>query len=369
MYPKRSQYKYALQASPMNDRHLIFDFLPGCYLILSPQAPEFLILDVNAAYLTVSHTTRAIVGKPLFEVFPDNPDDLHATGVKNLTASLERVLKTKQPHEMAIQRYDTRRPEGDGFTIRYWKPANIPVLTDDGSIKYIIHTVEDVTNLMLLRRGIRHQNSLNQHHIKDAILTTQEMERMEVSQELHDNVNQILHTARLYLEKATHTSTAQKEFLKCGHALVEKAIDEVKELSYSLRHFSKEERQLTEVLEEILGQIGALNHVNITKSIELPDESLIESKVKTTIIRILQEQLTNVVKHADAKNVYIEVNFKDGNLELTIKDDGKGFDMKKVKSGQGFQNIKSRAAIMDGRVLITSYPGDGCIIQVFLPVN
>lgn len=353
----------------MKDRHHIFDFLPGCYLILSPKAPEYTILDVNATYLSVTQTTRDIIGKPLFEVFPDNPDDPYASGVKNLTASLKKVLETKQPHEMPIQRYDTKLPGVNNFTIRYWKPVNIPVLADDGTVECIINAVEEVSDLILLRKNLKTKDSQNQHHIRDAILTTQEMERMEISQELHDNVNQILHTARLYLEKATRTSSPQQEYVKYGHALVEKAIDEVKDLSQSLRQFSKEERQLTVVLEEILGQIGQLNQLNISKSIELPDESLIESKVKTTIIRILQEQLTNVVKHADAKNIYIGVGFKDGHLELTIKDDGKGFDMKKVKSGLGFQNIKSRAAIMDGRVLITSYPGDGCEIQVFLPVR
>lgn len=353
----------------MNDRHYIFDFLPGCYLILSPQAPDFLITDVNTAYLAATHTTRAIIGKPLFDVFPDNPNDPNATGVKNLTASLQQVLETKQPHEMTIQRYDTRRPEDNSFAIRYWKPINIPALAKDGSVECIIHCVEDVTNLMLLRKGMKSQESLNQRHMRDAILTTQEMERMEISLELHDNVNQILNTARLYLEKATHAPAAQQEYLKYGHTLVEKAIEEVKDLSHSLRHSSKEERRLTEVLEEILGQIGALDQLSITKSIELPDESLIESKVKSTIIRILQEQLTNVVKHANAKNVHISVHFKDNNLELTIKDDGQGFDMKTVKPGMGFQNIKSRAAIIDGRVLITSYPGDGCEIQVFLPVS
>src|SRR6476620_5916108 len=274
----------------MKVSHRIFDFLPGCYLILSPKAPEFIILDVNNAYLAVSHSTRDIVGKPLFDVFPDNPDDPKASGVKNLTASLEQVLKTRKPHEMAIQRYDTRSPGQNNFTIRYWKPVNIPVLAKDGTVECIIHSVEEVTNVMLLRKGMKQQDSLNQHNIRDAILTTQEMERMEISQELHDNVNQILHTARLYLEKATLPSASQQEFVKYGHALVEKAIDEVKDLSQSLRQFSKEERQLTDVLEEILGQIGDLNQLNISKSIELPDESLIESKVKTTIVRILQEQ-------------------------------------------------------------------------------
>lgn len=353
----------------MKNRYHIFNSLPGCYLILSAQAPEFLIEDATAAYFAVSHTSRDIIGKPLFEVFPDNPADPEATGVKNLTASLLRVIKTKQPHEMAIQRYDTKRPGNDHYDIRYWKPLNIPVLAEDGSVEYIIHSVEDVTDVVGLEKDLKDQDSLNQRQIKDAVLTTQEMERLEISQELHDNINQILNTARLFLEKATQVPDAQQTYLQHGHALVEKAIEEVKSLSNALLQFSKEEKKLTEALEDILEQVIPLNQINITKNIELPDETLIEAKVKTTIVRILQEQLTNVVKYADAKNLSISVNFKDNQLQLKIKDDGRGFDMKNMKPGRGFQNIKTRAAIMDGQVLITSFPGDGCEIQVLLPVS
>lgn len=353
----------------MNLHHHIFNTLPGCYLILLPNAPEFLIVDANTAYLKATHTTREIIGRPLFEVFPDNPHDPNASGVKNLTASLQQVIKTKQPHEMAIQRYDTWKPGDNSFALRYWKPLNIPVVGDDGSIQYIIHSVEDVTSIMLLRKNLKDQHHLNQQQIKDAVLTTQEMERAEISQELHDNINQILNTARLYLEKSIHTAGTEQSFLKLGHALIEKAIEEVKGLSNALLDFSKEEKHLNEALEEVLEQVMTLQEINISKSIELPDETLIEAKVKTTIVRILQEQLTNVVKHANAKNLYIAVNFKDNNLELTIKDDGKGFDVQKIKPGLGFQNIRSRVALLNGEVLITSFPGDGCKMQVVLPVK
>lgn len=347
----------------------IFDSLPGSYVILSAETPDFVILGANAAYLAVTQTTRDIIGKSLFEIFPDNPHDPEAAGVKNLTAALHEVIRSREKQEMDILRYDTPLPGGEGFARRYWKLKNTPVPDEGEEVKYIIISVEDVTNLVLLEKDLQTQDHRNQQQIREAVLTTQEMERMEISQELHDNVNQILNTARLYLEKAMDPCGSRQDFLHLGHSLVGKAIEEVKNLSYALLRYSKEEMQLTEALEELLSQVVEVNPINIVKSIELPDEALIESKVKTTIIRILQEQLTNVVKHADAKNLYITVGFQNNHLELTIKDDGKGFDMLNVRQGLGFQNIKSRAAIMDGRVQITSYPGDGCQIQVFLPVH
>jgi PAS domain S-box-containing protein len=120
----------------------LFESLPGLYLVLTP---DFRIVAASDAYLKATMTTReGIVGRGLFEMFPDNPDDPAATGVANLRASLDRVRRTAAPDTMAIQRYDVPRP-GGGFEERYWSPINSPVLGAEHEIKYIIHRVEDVT--------------------------------------------------------------------------------------------------------------------------------------------------------------------------------------------------------------------------------
>jgi PAS domain S-box-containing protein len=96
----------------------------------------------------------AIVGRPLFDIFPDDPDDPNADGVANLTASLGRVLARKRPDRMAVQKYAIRRPagEGGGFEERHWQPLNVPVLGEDGRVACIIHSVEDVTEKVNLER-------------------------------------------------------------------------------------------------------------------------------------------------------------------------------------------------------------------------
>src|SRR6185437_8604806 len=93
-----------------------------------------------------------IVGRALFEVFPDNPADTGATGVRNLSASLQRVLSLRQPDTMAVQKYDIRRPDGS-FEERYWSPLNSPVFDKTGKIKFIIHHVQDVTEYVLARKN------------------------------------------------------------------------------------------------------------------------------------------------------------------------------------------------------------------------
>lgn len=127
----------------------LFEAAPALYLVLASDAPRFTIIAVSDSYLRATLTTReGIVGRGLFEVFPDNPTDPDATGVANLRASLERVIATHSPDTMAVQKYDIRRPAGDGFEVRFWSPVNSPVIGADGSLRCVIHRVEDVTDLV-----------------------------------------------------------------------------------------------------------------------------------------------------------------------------------------------------------------------------
>jgi signal transduction histidine kinase/DNA-binding response OmpR family regulator len=129
----------------------LFQSTPGRYLVL---APDHTIVAVTDAYLHATMTKREdILGRGVFEVFPDNPHDPSATGVRNLRTSLQRVLQDKTSDAMAVQKYDIRKPEseGGGFEVRYWSPVNSPVLGPTGKVLYIIHRVEDVTEFIRLK--------------------------------------------------------------------------------------------------------------------------------------------------------------------------------------------------------------------------
>ncbi|RVT80040.1 PAS domain-containing protein [Flavobacterium sufflavum] len=134
-----------------NDRidfQKIFLSAPSLFLIVST---DLSILDLNDSYEKAAMKKREeMIGRNLFEVFPDNPEDKHADGVSNLSKSLHSVLKEKRPHTMAVQRYDVQGPDGI-FEERYWCPINIPVLNSQNEIDYIIHRVEDVTEFITLK--------------------------------------------------------------------------------------------------------------------------------------------------------------------------------------------------------------------------
>jgi PAS domain-containing protein len=137
-----------LLSPPALDFRALFESAPGLLLVLTP---DLKITAVSDGYLRATMTERqAILGRGIFEVFPDNPDDPHATGVRNLSASLERVLRTKAPDAMAVQKYDIRRPqaEGGGFEKRFWSPVNSPVFgaSESGEVEAVAGTTRDVTD-------------------------------------------------------------------------------------------------------------------------------------------------------------------------------------------------------------------------------
>jgi PAS domain S-box-containing protein len=145
---------------PGPDYSRAFNSAPGNYLLLSP---DLTIVGVTDAYLRATKTLREeILGRPLFDVFPDNPDDPGADGVRKLRASLQRVLEQGRPDRMALQKYDIRRPpsEGGGFEERYWSPLNTPVLDAQGALHSIIHWVEDVTELVRLKQSMQREQEL-----------------------------------------------------------------------------------------------------------------------------------------------------------------------------------------------------------------
>jgi PAS domain S-box-containing protein len=140
---------------PAPDFRTLFESAPGLYLVLTP---DFTIVAASDAYLRATKTRReAILGRNVFDVFPENPDDPTATGVRNLfRASVERVLRDRTADAMPVQKYDIRRPdeEGGGFEERYWSPVNSPVSDGRGGVAYVIHRVEDVTEFVRLsQRG------------------------------------------------------------------------------------------------------------------------------------------------------------------------------------------------------------------------
>lgn len=175
--------------APSLDFKMLFETTPAPYLVLAPD-DNFTIVAVNDAYLHATMTDRkAILGKGLFEVFPDNPDDPYVNGVSNLRASLERVIRNCSADKMPIQKYDIpiTNDTKKGFEVKYWSPINTPVLNIDKTVKYIIHRVQDVTEFMLLKK----RDNETQNHIEQMQAEIyRHLQEIEQSQEIIHAMNQ-----------------------------------------------------------------------------------------------------------------------------------------------------------------------------------
>ena len=186
------------------DYQKVFESAPALFLLLGVDE-SFPILDASDGYLRATYTQReAIVGRSLFEVFPDNPEEQGATGAANLRASLERVLGDREPDTMAVQKYDVRRPasEGGGFEERYWSPVNAPVFGPDGRVLYIVHRVEDVTELTRTNQERAREGETMRMEVLLRGRELQEANRQlrEVTEQFQAMYDQGLFAARLRLD-------------------------------------------------------------------------------------------------------------------------------------------------------------------------
>lgn len=161
----------------------LFEALPGNFLVLAPDEKFTILATTNERDRTTLRKREEIIGMPLFEAFPDNPDDPEASGTKNLKASLNKVLQTKRLHSMPIQKYDIQSSEKGKFEVRYWSPRNVPVLDDAGHVLYIVHQVEDVTPLVQSRKVTSEQLEFNKRLREEVEERTQAQEALRESDE------------------------------------------------------------------------------------------------------------------------------------------------------------------------------------------
>ena len=147
--PEREEAITGAMPSVSPDFRAVFDSAPTPLLVVSP--PDWIIVAANDARLQVTGTTiKEQIGRRLFDVFPDDPSDPDADGVRNLTASFERVVATRTADAMAVQRYSIKEPDGR-YAERWWAPVNSPVLGADGEVAFIMHHVDDITEVKRLR--------------------------------------------------------------------------------------------------------------------------------------------------------------------------------------------------------------------------
>jgi len=209
------------------------------------------------------------------------------------------------------------------------------------------------------------QPKMNKREVMGMIAEVQNNERKLIGQELHDNVNQILTTVKLFMDMLQPDSARDMTIKDKSITYVMMAISEIRKISRELVSNKKEE-QLADKIYAVIDDIHFSTSMNVTFSYNPAVENLNRDR-KITLFRIIQEQLKNVVSYSKAEQVGINLDIRGGKVIMEIKDNGVGFNATKTSTGIGLSNIYERVTFFKGSVDVKTAEGKGCELLVSLP--
>jgi diguanylate cyclase (GGDEF)-like protein len=398
------------------DFQLLFAESPEVLLVLLPDAPRYTMAAATNSRLRATHSTPESFGRGLFEVFPDNPDDPTADGTSNLRASLDRVLRSRQADTMPVQKYDIRGPDG-AFQVRYWSPKNIPVLGPKGEVAYILHRVEDVTELV---RASEAGEALRDQ--------TRQMERevLSRSHELAAAIGELrtanAKLAELDVAKTAFFSNISHEFRTPLTLMLGPLEDELAELGPAspwehrerIETAHRQGLRLLRLVNALLdfsrieaGQMRAnFQPVDLAQlSVELAShfETAMQRAGLRLVVdcpplpqpayvdrdmweKIVLNLLSNAFKHTFTGGVTLRLRARDSQVELSVEDTGIGIPKEQLPhlferfyrvtgapsrthegTGIGLSLVRELAAIHQGSVRAESESGKGSRFSVIIP--
>ncbi|RYZ00007.1 MAG: PAS domain S-box protein [Chitinophagaceae bacterium] len=238
-----------------------------------------------------------------------------------------------------------------------------------GTAVRLIGAAQDISARKESERLLKEAQLRRHQELTDAMVEAQENERRLIGAELHDNVNQILTSAALYLNLARGADGTGAPFIDQSAAIIRKAMQEVRKLSHTLIPPSLSGETLEEALRHLLDAAEQAGAFRVQLSFRDLNESALPPKLKLTVYRIVQEQLNNIVHHARARQVRVLLRGSEGGVLLRLQDDGVGFDPARRSRGVGLKNIETRAFLHNGSVRIDAAPGAGCVLEVRFPAE
>lgn len=327
----------------------------------------YLLLEPDLTILLFNHRAADFVRK-VFNWKLNAGDNIHdflnADRQMQFTDRVQRAVKGEQIN------YETNFVlKGD--SLLWYHVRLFPVPKDDAGIFGLVLALSDITERKLLEKQLERERMEKQQEITDAVITAEENERQEIGRELHDNVQQILASARLFLSmvKNDNMSGSNDSYMQQTNQLIMSAIDEIRNLSHSMITPFIEKTTLKEAIEKVVLNTSNTSGIKIRIEVAGLNEEKLSEKLRLNTYRIIQEQLTNILKYAKATSVLLKIEQDHEKLTLTIQDNGIGFDMSKKPTGIGLMNIKTRASLFNGEVIILSSPGQGFELFVMMKLN
>lgn len=211
-------------------------------------------------------------------------------------------------------------------------------------------------------------DNFSEKEYKNIVLNAQEKVRMKISNELHDNISQLLGSSKLYLETATKDSVNRLELLKESKSILESAITEIRNMSHNLSSVFLSSEDLNKKLPKLINQLKVNDAYTVNDIIQIDDfNNYLTPDMQHEVLRILQELTNNIVKYAEAKNILIEMAAFNNGINIKVCDDGKGFDTAQKKKGIGLKNISKRITNLSGEYELITAENKGCTWKIFIP--
>ena len=352
--------QYFAVQTDITEKKLAADELKKLSMVAKETINGVVIRDIHHNIIWVNNAFTKLYGYELAEVIGKNPNDfLHGPETDlQFVKYVQKQMFSKKPFAYEIVNYTK---SGKKILVH----IQVQTLTDKhGDFEQSFSLLTDITRERELEEIVALEKISKQKQITEAVFAAQEKERTEIGRELHDNINQLLGATCLYINMAIKDDKNRNTLLSSSTKYTLNAIEEIRKLSKTLITPSINEIGLTESIKDLIKEIQLVHPVKISFISNHFNDELFEDKFKLNIFRIVQEQINNILKHAQAKNIIIEIERNTSGFYMNITDDGIGFDTAVRKPGVGITNIKSRSELFNGIVSLTSEPGKGTALSI-----
>ena len=384
----RRMFQGIAEASP--DLHYIFDLESGCAVYVSARSEQ--LLGYTAAGLMDLGT----------QIVPTlvHPDDL--------SSIMEHLQALQTLADREIYTFEIRSLYPDGAYHWLHTSASVYARGDDGQVRQVIGVTRDITERKQAEAELRRahdelevkvvertrelaaanaalQQENREHHrteharqqLFQQLVTAQEEERRRIARELHDSLGQYLSALRVGLEGMQAQDGCPPHIADGLQRLCQLALTldtAVDRLAFELRPTALDDLGLDDALGTLVREWSATSHIPVDMHIRGFGQRRLPTTLETTVYRVVQETLTNILKHAQATSVSLVVEQRNGEVLTIIEDNGQGFDLLAVAQPRdaqqplGLKGMRERVALVDGRIDIETSPGAGTAVYMHMPL-
>jgi PAS domain S-box-containing protein len=344
-----TQYSNHLQLSESNVLNTeLYDIL------INANHDVIFTCDVFGKFTSANDKLCYLVGMPVYKILGRSVDEINFTN--DFSGFVEhKIRQSINKNETVEAIKSVTMPDGKPYNYNF---RFSPFHDEMNNIIGVVGMFREINE--------RRKNERGQ---KNAILAAIENEKKFIGMELHDNIAQLMVSSLFFLKAAKGKTEKDEEHLQQTIECIHNTISELRDLSHRLLPSKFKENDFITSIADLLHSINKEKQFQINTHFENYYRSHLNHDIELNLYRIFQEQLQNIIKHAEATKIDVSINMNGRKIIMRIADNGKGFDLESAVRGIGFQNIQYRAEIFSGTCDIKSSPGKGCELVVEIPID